>query len=339
MSKRLRAAIIGCGSIYTMHADAIAANENAELVAVCDIEPERAQNASKKYGGVVYTDYKEMLKNPDIDVVHITTPHYLHPQMAIDAVNAGKDVLCEKPAAIHLEDAYKMQAAAANTGKTIAICFQNRFNTTSEIMHSLISSGEAGKVLGSNATVIWNRNADYYNSGAWRGKWETEGGGILVNQSIHTLDLQAWLTGMPKELKATSFTSILEDIIEVEDTATAVFRYEDSAMRGVFFATNCSIYDAPVQLDIICENMKMRLDSCLTITRNDGNIEISEDLTLSGEKSYWGCGHAMLINNLFDCLIAGDKFAIDIVEATKSIALIDAIYHSSKSGKFEMVKI
>lgn len=333
----IRAAIIGCGSIFPMHADAITENDNSQLVAVCDIDEERAQNAAKEYGCMAYTDYKELLSNPSIDVVHITTPHYLHPQMAIDAVNAGKDVLCEKPAAIKPEDAFKMQEAADANGKTLAICFQNRFNTTSKRMYDLISSGEAGKVLGSNATVIWNRNEKYYKAGDWRGKWKTEGGGVLINQSIHTLDLQAWLTGMPSELKATAFTSALEGIIEVEDTACAIFKYEDSRKRGVFFATNCSIYDAPVQLDVICENLKMRLAGDLTITYNDGRVETVQDLTLTGDKSYWGCGHKILIDNLYDCLLSGELFSIDIKEATNSLLLLDAIYRSNKSGKFEEV--
>ena len=147
--KTLHTAVIGCGLISKNHLKALKNVEHAECVAVCDIVLEKAETTAESYKiPQVYTDYKEMLKNPDIDVIHICTPHYLHAEMAIDTLNAGKHVLCEKPMALSEADALQMMRARDRSGKQLGICFQNRYNQASVYMKKLLEKGGLGPVTG-----------------------------------------------------------------------------------------------------------------------------------------------------------------------------------------------
>lgn len=190
--KKLNSAIIGCGSIHTVHAEALVSSAHANLYAVCDIDEARASNSAEKYNCRAFSDYHEMLNDSNIDVVHICTPHYLHAPMAIAAMKSGKHVLCEKPIATSTGDAEEMIRVSRETGKKLGICFQNRYNTTSQKIKDTLVSGKAGKILGAKAFVTWHRDKSYYDSGEWRGTWEKEGGGVLImgdgdNYSIHGL--------------------------------------------------------------------------------------------------------------------------------------------------------
>lgn len=147
-----------------------------------------------------------MLDNPEIDVVHICLPHYLHAQVAIEAMEHGKHVLCEKPMALDPADAEKMIEVRDRTGRTLGICFQNRYNDSSRYMRSLMDSGRMGKVLGARGAVFWNRNPEYYTESDWRGTLDKEGGSALENQAIHTFDLMQWLTVPIKTVEASCST-------------------------------------------------------------------------------------------------------------------------------------
>ena len=161
--KTFKTAVIGCGMISKNHFKALKNVENAECVVACDIRPERAAAAAETYGiPHTETEYHRLLDNPEIDVVHICLPHYLHAQVAIEAMEHGKHVLCEKPMALDPADAEKMIEVRDRTGRTLGICFQNRYNDSSRYMRSLMDSGRMGKVLGARGAVFWNRNPEYY---------------------------------------------------------------------------------------------------------------------------------------------------------------------------------
>lgn len=349
-----KSVVIGCGAIHELHAYAIKENEHAELYGVCDIVKERADKAAEEFGGRTVYDmgdiitednrfgikafysFEDVLKCNDVDVVHICTPHYLHAPMAIAAMKAGKHVFCEKPMAIKPEDAEEMIKVSEETGKKLGICFQNRYRNASAMAKKIIESGEIGKVIGAKANVFWNRGREYYASGAWRGKWDTEGGGVLINQSIHTLDLLNWLCGGAKELKAHVDTFELSDCIEVEDSAFVNIRFENG--NALFTATNVYAKDTPIELDILCENGTMSIRDNLTVNYPD-RTEIYYDAKAKGfGKTVWGITHKQIIDDFYDSLVNDRAFAVCGREGVNAIKLIDAIYTSDRENKYVEIK-
>ena len=270
---------------------------------------------------------KEMLKNPDIDVIHICTPHYLHAEMAIDALNAGKHVLCEKPMALSEADALQMMRARDRSGKQLGICFQNRYNQASVYMKKLLEEGGLGPVAGARGQVTWDRKpTEYYTQSPWRGRWATEGGGVLINQAIHTFDLMQWLA-QPAEketVEASISTKRLKEAIEVEDTVDVLMTGQKGE-RLLFYATNCYVKNAPVELEIICENGSVKMTGNVVVTEKDGTI-VSKDYssgTVLG-KDYWGSGHGFLIDDFYRCIEENRRFPVGGEKAITSVRLLEA---------------
>lgn len=332
--KKFGVAIIGCGAIHKVHIDAIRKNPNAQLIAVVDIDRDKAAAKAEEYDCRFYTDYHEMLKDNAIDVVHICTPHYLHASMAINAMKSGKHVLVEKPMAIKPSDAEEMISVSRQTGKKLGVCFQNRYNVSSLRVKKLLSSGKAGRIKGARAFVTWNRDENYYKNGSWRGTWEQEGGGVLINQAIHTLDLLQWFLGDIEEMKGNADTRLLEGIIEVEDTAETTIRFKNGAV-GLFYATNNYCTDSPIQIEVICEKALINISDELTVTYSNGEKEhIGKSDKIPSIKSYWGCGHTALVNHFYECLEKGEEPFINGIQGITAIKMIEAIYKSSKTGEF-----
>ena len=207
--EKMGAAVIGCGAISGVHADALRESQYAELLCVVDIKEDRAKKAADRYSCQWETDYRKVLDNKDIHVIHVCTPHYLHADMAIEGLKAGKHVLVEKPVAINVEQAKKMLEASKKYKSFLGVCFQNRYNPTSVVAKQILDSGELGKVLGIKGLVTWYRDEEYYSSSGWRGSFDTEGGGVLINQSIHTLDLMQWFGGDIESSKGGVYTKFL----------------------------------------------------------------------------------------------------------------------------------
>mgnify|MGYP001128628499 CR=1 FL=1 len=330
----MNVSIIGCGIIHGKHAETLSKSRYTRLVSVVDINEERARESAEKYGCKYYTDYMEMMKDSSVDAVHICTPHYLHAPMAIEAMKKGKHVLTEKPMGISVHAAKEMLKISEETGKRLGVCFQNRYNNTSQRIKELLDSGTAGRVIGAKAFVTWHRDEKYYTESGWRGTWEKEGGGVLINQSIHTLDLLQWFLGDMDRIKGNTSTNLLSGIIEVEDTADAVIGFKSGA-AALFYATNCYTANSPVQIEIICENAVFRLDNDLTITYRDGRTEsVSEDGTGSGEKAYWGESHKRLIEDFYIKLLEGRSFPVDGKQGITALMMIEKIYASSKNREF-----
>jgi len=326
--KTFKAAIIGCGAIHSLHAGAIATHPAVQLQAVVDIDPYKAEKSAQQFNCRYYTDYQQLLDQEEIDVVHICTPHYLHASMAIQAMRAGKHVLLEKPMAITVPDAEKIIEVSRMTGKRVGVCFQNRYNPTNRRIKALLASGEVGQILGARAFVTWKRDAAYYASGAWRGTWSQEGGGVLINQSIHTLDLLYWFLGKPKKLKASIDNRSLQNAIEVEDTAEGTLLYENDAV-ALFYATNAYCTDSPIRLELVCEKANICLDSELSILYQDGQVEhVVDGDPVSGKKSVWGAGHTLLIHDFYDHLLSGEPFPLDGEEGIHAVRLVQAFYKS-----------
>ncbi|MDA3845932.1 MAG: Gfo/Idh/MocA family oxidoreductase, partial [Vallitaleaceae bacterium] len=173
--KKFRVGIIGCGNIFPMHAYPVMEREDTELVAICDNKPDIMTEQSNKLGASGYTDYIEMFENANLDVVHLCTPHYLHPIMAIEALKRGIKVLTEKPMSIQAADAKAMVDASIDNKTRLGVIFQNRYNPGAKLIKSCLENGSLGKIISARAMVTWNRSDDYYALSDWKGTWEKEG--------------------------------------------------------------------------------------------------------------------------------------------------------------------
>jgi len=242
---KVRIGIIGIGNMGSAHVEYLSAGEvpNAELTAVCDINPERLRWAKERLGDKVqYFDNAEaLLDSKMVDGVLIATPHYDHPILAIEAFKRGLHVLTEKPAGVYTKKVAEMNLAAEKSGKVFGIMYNQRTNPLYQKFRDLVKSGELGEIKRTNWIITdWYRSQSYYDSGGWRATWKGEGGGVLLNQCPHNLDLWQWICGMPVRVRAFCSYGKYHDI-EVEDDVTAYVEYENGA-TGVFIT---STGDAP----------------------------------------------------------------------------------------------
>ncbi|WP_438447632.1 Gfo/Idh/MocA family protein [Gorillibacterium sp. sgz5001074] len=332
------AVIIGCGAIGPIHAAAVAQSESVKLYGVCDILEDRAVRMAEPYGCKVFTDLEQVLADPEVDSVHICTPHYLHAEMAIRAAQRGKHVVLEKPVSMNVAQARTVAEAVASSGIRCGAILQNRLNPSIEKAKQLVESGELGRVLGLKGILTWMRTPDYYRSEPWRGRWDTEGGGLLINQAVHMLDMMYYLGGDVEAVKGHIDTRVLQDVIEVEDTADATFYYK-GGVRGFFFATNGYSTNSPFYLELHLERGTLRYMDNALILKGDGPDQVlaRDDQGALG-KSYWGMGHARAIGDFYRSLADGTDGYIALQEASCSMGMLDAIYASSKSGRRETVE-
>ena len=211
-----------------VHIEAIRDIEGLELVGVADTDPEALARATAATGVPGFASTQELIDAVGPDAVHVTTPHHQHIGPSLTALEAGVHVLQEKPLAHTLDEGRRLVDALARIpagGPKVGICFQNRYNLASRRLHEMLGSGELGAVRGAWASVVWTRSAEYYRAKPWRGTWEGSGGGLLINQAIHTLDLVQWLLGGVERTDGHVATRKYADVIEVEDTADLLLHH------------------------------------------------------------------------------------------------------------------
>ena len=323
------AAIIGCGDVSAVHLDAVEAVDGAELVGVCDTDPAVLASAVERCGVAGFTDHRALLARSRPDVVHICTPHHQHVPVALDCLDAGVHVLLEKPVAHRLDEAERLVEAAERSGSRVGVCFQNRYNRTAQVAREVIKSGDLGAVLGATASVLWTRAPDYYRAKPWRGRWETAGGGLLINQAIHTLDLVQWLVGDVVDVEGHASTRLYRDLIEVEDTAEMLLTHASGA-RSLVFGSLANVVHAPVTIDVTAERGTLSIRGDLTITHQDGRVEaVAERRAPSHGRSYWGVSHEALIRDFYAGLDEDEPFWISPREATKSLRSLTDVYAQS----------
>lgn len=312
--------IVGCGNIAKTHAWALSQMEGITIAAFVDPKLDRAEKFASEFsvGAECFPDMDTMIDKVRPDVVHICTPHYLHVPLAVSALRAGVSVFCEKPPAIGMQQFKELTDAAACGSARIGFCFQNRYNKAVLKTDELIAEERLGKLMGARGFVTWRRDEDYYRTD-WKGRLDTEGGGALINQSIHTLDLILHYLGEPDTVEASLCNHHLKGKVEVEDTVEAWLSFPKDR-RACFYASNGYVSDAPVILELQCERGSITvIDKCITIRENGGpvtNIEVEEQTGVG--KSYWGNGHLDCIRDYYDKLDNGESFRCDIpgVEAT-----------------------
>ncbi|NGZ76868.1 Gfo/Idh/MocA family protein [Saccharibacillus alkalitolerans] len=326
------AAVIGCGTIFDQHARVLHDMEEAELLLVVDSEVTKARREAERYGCEAGSDYRAILERPDIEVVHLCTPHHLHAPMAEELLAAGKHVLTEKPIAHTPKAAESVRAAAARSSAQLGVVFQNRYNESSRRIREVIESGHLGRLLCLKGAVTWSRPPEYYTENDWRGRWATEGGGLLINQTIHTLDLLQWFAGGEIERIAGSVTTdTLGDYIEVEDTAHACIDFSNG-VRALFYGTNAYLTNSPVELELIFEQgaLLQRRDIVYLLQDGEETELCRPSQTATGAKSYWGVSHGLLIRDFYRHVREGRHFWLDAEEGGRALDLVHGIYSASR---------
>ena len=327
----MKAAIIGFGTISAVHIDAIATNPGMELVAICDTNTDLAAKVPE--GVKFYTDYKQMVTEVKPDVVHNLLPHFLHYPVTKELVEMGFNVFCEKPIALNSMEAEKFcQLEKDHPGVKIGVCLQNRMNETTEELKKIIDSGEYGKVIGIRGFVPWRRGEDYYNAQPWRGKWKYAGGGSMINQSLHTLDLLYFLGGDISKLHAVvGQTNELN--IEVEGDIIARLEFANGA-NGLFFATNNNWTNESVQIRVAMEKGVFHIeDNTLYKVNPDSSREvIVKAPRLEGIKFYYGASHARLIARFYKAVDENTDDYIHISEGAMVVRLMDSIFRISNTS-------
>ncbi len=279
-----------------------------------------------------YQDYREMLLDDAIDVVHICTPHFEHKRMILDALSAGKHVFCEKPVGMNSSELDDIARAVEQAPGLLGVCYQNRLNPSSLRIRQALSDGELGKMLSMKAVLTWSRSGAYYTESPWRGRLATEGGSLLINQAIHTLDLMQWFAGGVTRLKGVVDSGELADVTEGEDSAMATLHFTNGA-RGLFYASNCNTVDSPLWLEIHCERGSLLLNNNVLwrITPGDRRRLVSDDSPDGSVKSYWGLGHQQAIRRFYHAINhSGETDYTDIHSAGKSLTIVEALYRSSQ---------
>lgn len=355
MTKKIRIGIIGCGKVADLHAGALKDIENSAFVAACDKDEVRARAFASKYNVKAYTDVTEMVKSEKLDMVTVCTPHPVHKVPTIDALNAGANVLIEKPLASSLEDCDAMLEAARKKGKVIGMISQRRFYSPCLRVKDAIDKGKIGKpILGTVFMFGW-RDKPYYESDPWRGTWKGEGGGVLVNQAPHQLDLLQWFMGSEiDELYGVS-KNLNHPYIEVEDTAIAIIKFkngsvgniivsnsqkpgiygkvhihgENGASVGVqtdggamFIAGMSSILEPPVN-DLW--SVPAEVDKLKSWVEEDSNFFYSVNAM-----EYY---HQLQIKDFIDALLEGRKPMVTGEEGRVTVEIFTAIYRSSRDNK------
>lgn len=328
----LKVAIIGCGNVSKVHFAATAANPQAVLVAACDVKPDRAKAYGEQYSIPYYTDFHEVL-DLQPDVIHVCTPHHTHAEIAIAAANKGIHVLTEKPMAVSLADADRMIAAAEQNGIYFGVIFQNRYNPSSVAVKQLVEQGRLGKLLGARMFVTWYRPDEYYSLSDWKGTWDKEGGGVLIDQAIHTIDLMQWIVGDIESLEA-SMDNRTHDTIDVEDVAEATVYFKNGVI-GSLYAVNYFTYDADVLLEIHGKKGVARIEkdtATITLTGQEPQIVRPHDEEKAVGKSYWGVSHKIQIDKFYQAVINKTPLEIDGHEGRHALEIVRSIYYSGGQG-------
>ena len=339
----VRFGIIGIGNMGTSHAANLYKGEvkGACLAAVCDTNPDRIAYAKENWTDNVqyFSNADEFFNNAKIDVVLVATPHYDHPRLVIEAFQHGFHVITEKPAGVYTAQVEEMNLAAKNSGKLFGIMYNQRTNPLYQKVRDLVQSGELGEIKRTNWIITdWYRSQSYYNSGGWRATWAGEGGGVLLNQDPHQLDLWQWMCGMPTKVRAFMSFGKCHNI-EVEDDVTAYVEYENGA-TGLFVT---STHEAPGtnRFEISADRGKVVVeDGKLTFWRNRiGERQFNAEWTKGfGAPECWKCeipikgqmtAHVGIMQNFTDALRNGTPLLAPGEEGIKGLTISNAMHLSA----------
>lgn len=343
-NKQIGFGIVGAGMIAHFHAKAIAGIKYARLIGVYSVPIEMAQKFAKEYNCYAYSTLDQMLKNPAIKVLCICTPSGLHLDPVLAGITAGKHCLIEKPLEITVERCDQIIDAAHQKGVAIGSVFPSRFYDASKKIKEAIESKRIGNLVLGDAYVKWYRSPEYYRSGSWRGTWKYDGGGALMNQGIHSVDLLQWYMGEVKSVQAVA-TNALHKSIEVEDTIVASLQFANKAL-GVIECSTATFPGTPKRIEVrgtegsvVLEEDKLTDWSFREEKPEDQKIidgYLAVSAAKGGASDPGGIdyrGHQKQIEDMIDAVENGKDPFITGEEGKKSVAIIEAIYMSAKRGQ------
>ena len=336
---KVRFGVVGIKGVGRNHIAAAKEAASCELAAIAEIDEEAAKKTAEEHGVRYFLDFHEMLKMDEVDAVALATPHPLHKEMAISAMEAGKDVLVEKPLSVTVSEADEMVKASQETKRKLGVVFQYRTITRNKTIKKLIP--ELGEIYRTISVSTGMRAMSYYRSAPWRGTWKSEGGGVLINQAPHQLDIFQWFVGMPK--RVLGWTRTLRHDISVEDLASALFEYENGAVGYL----HANVIDAPgrslVEVcgnkgSLISDNLGLRIarpeptldeyirDATGKFGRPEGKWE-------EVEFEHGGGKHLTVFEDFARAVIEDKEPPVSGTEGRKSVELMNAIILSSKRKK------
>lgn len=347
MSEKLRFGIVGCGVIGPVHAEAIASLPDAQLVWVVDINPQQAQKLASQYGATPYIQLQHMLDSEQVDVVIICTPSGLHGELACQVMRSGRHVIVEKPMEITREAIDEMLRVQKAAGVKLAVISQHRFDPASRQVHDLVEENAFGRLVLGNAIVPWWRSQQYYSSSDWRGTWKLDGGGVLMNQAIHSIDLLQWVMGPVKSVFG--YTETLMHRMETEDVAVAILRFSNGAF-GTIAATTGAYPGVTTRIEIfgdkgsaVIENDRL---SYLHLARDDRESISAYGVTPQEHKKSEGIGftsqnpaalsassHALQIADMIRAIREDGTPLVDGYAARHPVEIILSIYKSARMHK------
>ncbi|MDA9859490.1 Gfo/Idh/MocA family oxidoreductase [Rubripirellula sp.] len=336
--------IVGCGMIANFHARAIADAEGAHLVGCADRKAEFAEAFAEKQGCRAFESLEAMLADPEINAITVCSPSGAHLDPAVAAAEAGKHVIVEKPLEVTTERCDQIIQACEKSGVQLAVTFQSRFHESSRLMKQAVEQGRFGRVTMGDAYVKWYRSQEYYDSGAWRGTWALDGGGALMNQAIHSVDLLLWLMGDVEEISAMTAT-LTHERIEVEDVAVANLKFKSGAL-GIIEATTTSFPGSLKRIEIsgdqgsaVLEEEDLKEWNFAEETAEDADIR----KRMSGQTESGGGaadpsaidhhGHTMVFSDFVAAINEKRAPLIDGHQGRRSVEVIQAVYESAKSGQ------
>ncbi|UOF89499.1 Gfo/Idh/MocA family oxidoreductase [Fodinisporobacter ferrooxydans] len=346
MAETLGFAVIGCGVIGLKHAEEISRIADAKLVAVTDSVLERAKSSGETFGVEWYQDFRQMLKRPDIQIVNICTPSGMHADFAVEVAKAGKHVIVEKPIDIAIEKADAMIEACKEAGVKLCVISQHRFDPATARVKASIEEGKLGQLFLAEAAVNWYRSQGYYDSGDWRGTWAFDGGGALMNQSIHTIDVLQYLMGPIESVHAYMGTKNHERI-EVEDVAVAIARFRNGGM-GTIAGTTAAYPGLSTRLEIFGTNGSAVIESDqlthlyqietpvkgvhhrIKATNLAQESECNKNDTASTPAI---SAHRFQFQDMIDAVRSNREPLVNGIEGRKSLEIILAIYKSAQTGE------
>ena len=344
--KKIGYAVLGLG-VGMAHVRAAAASENADLVAVCDIDESRLQKVAAEFPDTtLYREFEDLIKDDRVDVISVCLPSAMHADFAVRAMEAGKHVLVEKPLDITYERAMLIEEARVRTGMTVGVVHQNRFNLNMYPIKSAIDQGRLGKLMLGTFAVKWYRDQSYYDRGGWRGTWEMDGGGSLMNQAVHTVDLMHWLMGDVQSIHSTM--GIYNHKIDTEDLTASVITFKSGA-TATFVSTTCAypgisteimLYgtDGSIEADAeMIKTWKMR-EPIDDLDEDDEEFMMVErygkgNYTASLQEPEKLYGHQHVVEDMILAVRDGRAPEVTPLEAAYSVRIVNAIYRSAKTGE------
>jgi predicted dehydrogenase len=339
-----RIALVGAGVIGTHHGLVISQlADRVELAAVADVDIERAERLTAERGGRPFASLTDALAGVDVDIVAVCTPTGRHGEVAKEALAAGKHVIVEKPAEITVERTDEIIQAQQKAGTLVTVISQHRFDPATKLTLTAIERGELGRLTSGIASIDWWRGQSYYDSGDWRGTWELDGGGALMNQGVHTVDLLVAAMGRPVEVFAYTGT-LAHERIEVEDVAVGVVRFESGAL-GMLHATTAAYPGLSARLQVHGDQGSAVIDNDQLVffetttpgsspeERLMGTTSARPVPTAGSDPGQLSDAHRLQYLNFLGALDGTERLRVDLETNRQSIAVINGVYESARTGR------